>query len=391
MHSKYWLIFDGSVFTQSEDEADATAFQIYGAGNLNLYAITFDANADGLDGLTGTKTEGEPYEITEALERSGYSFEGWNTKADGSGTAYAVGDTITEDADLTLYAQWEAEADELVINGLTANKTVATVGETITWSADATGGTGTLRYRFFVYQGSTQVYADSTYSAANTFRYAPTAAGTYRARVFVRDSAGTTVNLMGENITVEAAVLTPGAISSATASAVAGKITVTWTESEGATAYIIQRRVKDDTTWTPLKSNVTGLSYEDTTGEAGVVYQYRIRGRDGTVYGPFKVTSVVRAQAGTVIVTPGTIASVTATASVGKITVSWTESEGATAYIIQRRVKDDTTWTTLKSNVTGTSFEDTTGEAGVVYQYRVRGRDGTVYGIFKVSSVVRAK
>jgi hypothetical protein len=120
------------------------------------------------------------------------------------------------------------------------------------------------------------------------------------------------------------------------------------------------------------------------------VYQYRVRGRNGNEHRPFTTLSVVRAIEAAPATT-GTIATAAATAAPGKITVTWTESEGATAYIIQRRVKDDTTWTTLKSNVTGLSYEDTTGEAGVVYQYRIRGRDGTVYGIFKVSSVVRAK
>ncbi len=90
---------------------------------------------------------------------------------------------------------------------------------------------------------------------------------------------------------------TPGAIATVTATASAGKTSVSWTTSENATAYIIQRRVKDGDTWTTLKSNVTGLSYEDTTGVAGTVYQYRVRGRNGTKYGPFKVSSVVRALA----------------------------------------------------------------------------------------------
>ncbi len=190
-----------------------------------------------------------------------------------------------------------------------------------------------------------------------------------------------------------AASVGPGAISGVTATASAGKISVSWTVSEGAKAYIIQRRVKDGDTWTTLNSNVTGRSYEDTTGVAGTVYQYRVRGRDGSVYGPFKVSSVVRAQAGSGSDAgkPGTIGSVTAKASAGKTTITWTASSGATAYIIQRRVKDGDAWTTLKSNVTGLSYEDTTGVAGTVYQYRVRGRNGTVYGPFKLSSVVRAQ
>ena len=44
---------------------------------------------------------------TGGLAKSGDFFGGWNTKADGSGTAYSVGDTFTIGAgDVTLYARW---------------------------------------------------------------------------------------------------------------------------------------------------------------------------------------------------------------------------------------------------------------------------------------------
>ncbi len=41
--------------------------------------------------------------------RSDYMFAGWNTAADGSGTAYLPGDSITVTADMILYAQWKIE------------------------------------------------------------------------------------------------------------------------------------------------------------------------------------------------------------------------------------------------------------------------------------------
>ena len=44
------------------------------------------------------------------LSDPGYTFTGWNTQANGSGTAYAVGSTITLTSNLTLYAQWMANA-----------------------------------------------------------------------------------------------------------------------------------------------------------------------------------------------------------------------------------------------------------------------------------------
>ena len=256
---------------------------------------------------------------------------------------------------------WEAS------EGATAYILQRRVKDTDTWTTLKSSVTG-LRYE------------DPTGIAGTVYQYQ------------VRGRNGTDYGAFKASNSVRAIaeLTTPGAISTVTATAAPGKTTVSWTASERATAYIIQRRVKDSDTWTTLKSNVTATSYEDTTGVAGTVYQYRVRGRDGTDYGPFKVCSVVRAQAGAAL--PGAIAAVTAkaTAAPGQITVTWTASSGATAYIIQRRVKGSDTWTTLKSNVTGTSYVDAAGVAGTVYQYRVRGRDGTNYGSFKVSSVVRA-
>lgn len=43
-----------------------------------------------------------------AYSRAGYTFTGWNTAADGTGTVYQADDIITiGEHDITLYAQWE--------------------------------------------------------------------------------------------------------------------------------------------------------------------------------------------------------------------------------------------------------------------------------------------
>lgn len=43
------------------------------------------------------------------ITRSGYTFKGWNTSGDGSGTSYAPGANVTITADIYLYAQWEQD------------------------------------------------------------------------------------------------------------------------------------------------------------------------------------------------------------------------------------------------------------------------------------------
>ena len=74
-------------------------------------AVTFREN----DGTDATITQKVPKNIAAALDlhsftRSGYTFAGWNTVVDGTGTAYTDGQEVTLSDDLTLYAQWRKRA-----------------------------------------------------------------------------------------------------------------------------------------------------------------------------------------------------------------------------------------------------------------------------------------
>ena len=85
--------------------------------------------------------------------RAGYRFAGWNTKADGSGTAYAKGAALTMGKSQVLYAQWE----KLPLGSLTVSNTV-------------TGNRGDTNkaFTFTVKLGDTGisgVYGDMTFTA----------------------------------------------------------------------------------------------------------------------------------------------------------------------------------------------------------------------------------
>jgi uncharacterized repeat protein (TIGR02543 family) len=52
-----------------------------------------------------------------AFTRTGYTFVGWTTAADGSGSAYANGTSLTTTSNLTLYAQWtRIKTSNLIVN-----------------------------------------------------------------------------------------------------------------------------------------------------------------------------------------------------------------------------------------------------------------------------------
>lgn len=77
------------------------------------YSVTYNGNGSsgGTAPLDSTKYEsGKTVTVlTNTFTKSASSFTGWNSKADGSGTAYAPSTTFTMPAnDVALYAQWSA-------------------------------------------------------------------------------------------------------------------------------------------------------------------------------------------------------------------------------------------------------------------------------------------
>ncbi len=192
-----------------------------------------------------------------------------------------------------------------------------------------------------------------------------------------------------DELTVLLTSPTPGAIATVTATSAAGVNTVTWSASENAETYIIQRRTQADGvwgSWATIKAGVTGTTYQDAKATAGALCQYRVRGRNASGTGPFKTSGSVR----TTAVRPGAISAVTAKATADKITVTWTASANAKTYQIQRQTYGESAWTTVKSGLTGLTYTDNAVKAGTKVRYRVRGKNDAGWGSFKVSSYVTA-
>ncbi len=94
---------------------------LYARWSAGGYTIAYNAN-----GGTGTMTNQSPkYDQTvnltaNAFTRTGYTFAGWNTKADGSGTSYADKASVKNLAasgTVTLYAKWTANKYTVKFDG----------------------------------------------------------------------------------------------------------------------------------------------------------------------------------------------------------------------------------------------------------------------------------
>ena len=101
-------------------------------GNLNLYAkwkahtYTITYNGNGATGGSTAKSTHQ-YGTAKALtangfSKTGYTFAGWNTAANGSGTNYSNGQSVnnlvsTNGGNLNLYAKWKANTYTINYNG----------------------------------------------------------------------------------------------------------------------------------------------------------------------------------------------------------------------------------------------------------------------------------
>ena len=84
--------------------------------------VSYDANggAGTMESVTGD-VGSEIVVQQSGFTRSEYTFTGWNTQADGSGTAYKAGDSFTLTENTVLYAQWSKNAPAQVKVSYNAN------------------------------------------------------------------------------------------------------------------------------------------------------------------------------------------------------------------------------------------------------------------------------
>lgn len=113
-----------------QDDAGLYDWNTLLTGNVTVYAhwqrlqanVVYDAN-----GGTGShaNTTGWQYsdvtvpsDTSKSFKRDGYVFLGWDTQADGNGTAYKDGSQVPlQDKDITLYAQWQPVYEQFTPTG----------------------------------------------------------------------------------------------------------------------------------------------------------------------------------------------------------------------------------------------------------------------------------
>lgn len=120
-----WDALTSGLFTGGNFEPNVNAVVHFGDGSTTgqtgennaetpvekEYTVTFNANGGTIDNASKTVTSGESYGTLPVPTRSGYTFDGWYTSANG-GTKVTASTTANLTTDQTLYAHWTQERED---------------------------------------------------------------------------------------------------------------------------------------------------------------------------------------------------------------------------------------------------------------------------------------
>lgn len=103
--------------------ASSSDYMIYAKWTQATYSVKYNGNGSTSGSMTNTThTVGTAKKLSSnTYKRTGYKFKGWNTKADGTGTSYTDGQSVTnlsynDGAVVNLYAQWEQIVFKITID-----------------------------------------------------------------------------------------------------------------------------------------------------------------------------------------------------------------------------------------------------------------------------------
>ena len=243
----------------------------------NVYTIKYNPNGGTGDSIRKTY----PVNTTAVVEectyaKDGYSFSGWNTKADGSGTGYKPGDAISSPkSNIVLYAQWNANVtlDNVVLgkfvnigNGVQINWKEVANAESYRIGRRAENG----KWKVLTNSATGSSYTDTTAEDGVTYYYT------------VRAINGSVVSASYDTKKSITCVRSLGKVELQEFKNTSSGVEVNWKEVANAENYRVGRRAENGK-WKVLTNSATGSSYTDTTAEDGVTYYYTVRAINGSV------------------------------------------------------------------------------------------------------------
>lgn len=117
-----WKASNGTTYAPSASYTANAATTLTAQWKANTSTISYNANGGAGTVASQTKTYGQTLTLSNGatLSKTNHSITGWNTAADGTGTAYSLSQVLSTTfiSNLTLYAQWHLDYIKPVISSL---------------------------------------------------------------------------------------------------------------------------------------------------------------------------------------------------------------------------------------------------------------------------------
>ncbi|MBR3180264.1 InlB B-repeat-containing protein [Candidatus Saccharibacteria bacterium] len=133
---------EAGTYTMAKDSSNNPAtiiYQLLLPSTCDPYTVKYNANNG--SGVMSDQFVGYDEDVplsANSFTRTGYSFNGWNTNANGTGISYSNNQTIRNIAsaggEITLYAQWKANTYTVSFNANQTGQTVYNVSQTVSGS-----------------------------------------------------------------------------------------------------------------------------------------------------------------------------------------------------------------------------------------------------------------
>ena len=119
------VVYTNGQSVSNLSSTNGATVNLFAKWEVNTYEVAFNANG----GTGSIANESFTWGVSKALTtnatqitRTGYTFAGWNTQADGKGTSYSNGQSVTSltnehEGVVTLYAKWTAITYQVRFNG----------------------------------------------------------------------------------------------------------------------------------------------------------------------------------------------------------------------------------------------------------------------------------
>ncbi|RHI16161.1 hypothetical protein DW172_16590 [Agathobacter rectalis] len=331
----------------------------YGSGITYFAGDTYSKN-DSV--VLYAQYENPKFQGSPTIYRDGYTFEGWYTEKDG-GTKVKEGDVLT--GSQALWAHWKQNLSISV----SADKNKVNVGQKVTVSGTATGGTAPYTYSYLLHNKDTDSWSRLTPQFVKESSYIWTAGSTGNREFFVevKDSTGKVVRSSAVAVSTEKNLAVSAKADKSRVN-VGQKVVVSGTATGGTAPYTYSYLVhnKDTYSWSRLTPQfVKESSYTWTAGSTGN-REFFVEVKDST-------GKVVRSSAVAVSTVKEENLAISAKAdksklNVGqKVVVSGTATGGTAPYTYSYLVhnKDTDSWSRLTSQfVKESSYTWTAGSTG---------------------------